>query len=194
MSRLEPWRILKSRQTYKDQWLSVRSDTCQRADGHIIDPFHIIEAREWINITALTDEGNVVLIREYRHGAQLVTIGLPGGCAKTGETDIDAVAKRELLEETGYACDRLVCVGRCYSNWANHTNHISCYLGIGAKRVADQSLDPNEEIDVLEKPFSEFLQYENNGPQISHHAANLFYVERFFAKHPELRPQSLPPR
>lgn len=186
---MEPWRILKSHYTYQDKWLTVRSDTCLREDGRIIDPYHIIEAYEYVSITALTDEGNVVLIREYRHGAGQVTIGLPGGQAEPGETNIEDVARRELLEETGYACDRLIRVGRCYANWATQNNQLSIYLGFGAKRVADQNLDPTEDIEVFEKPYSEFADYENNGAQVSHHAANLFYVERYFAKHPELKPK-----
>lgn len=187
MTRLKPWRTLSSEYLIKGKYLTVRVDKCDLGNGRTIDDFHILEYNDWINVIALTDAGNVVLIREYRHGAQAITTGLPSGSADPGE-NADKAAARELLEETGYACDELVCVGQSYANWASHNNQVCHYLGFGAKKVAEQNLDPNEEIDVFEMPYREFLDYENNGPQHSLHAANLFYAERYFAKNPERRP------
>lgn len=188
MTKLKPWRVTGSTYLVEHPYLTLRADTCDIGNGRTIDEYHIIEAPEWVNVIALTDTGNVVLIREYRHGAAAITTGLPSGSAEPGETDIDAVAARELLEETGYACERLICVGRSYANWARNNNQVSHYVGFGAKKIAEQNLDPNEDIEVFEMPYAEFLNYENNGPQHSLHAANLFYAERYFAKHPELRP------
>ena len=166
----------------------MRADTCDLGNGSVIDDYHILEYHDWINVIALTSAGNVVLIREYRHGAGAITTGLPSGTADPGE-DIDKAAARELIEETGYACERQICVGKSYANWASHNNQVCHYIGFGAKKVAEQKLDPNEVIEVFEMPYSEFLNYENNGPQHSLHAANLFYAERYFLKHPELRPK-----
>ena len=185
---IKPWKTLSSKPAFQDKYLSVRTDRCQHDSGHIVPTYHVIEQTEWVSIIPVTDAGNIVLIREYRHGAGKVTIGLPSGVADPGETDIAAVAARELREETGYACQTLVCVGSAYANWANQDNQVHYFLGFGAAPDGPQVLDPNEEIQVLEKPYEDFLAYENNGPQHCLHAAALFYAERHFLKNPDQRP------
>ena len=67
MSKLRPWEILTSRITYEDKWLRMRTDTCKTGHGKVINDFHIIEAKDWVNIIALTDRGEVVCILSLIH-------------------------------------------------------------------------------------------------------------------------------
>ena len=76
---IKPWKILESRQTFKDKFLSVRTDRCQREDGHVVPAYHVLEFTDWATIIPITDEGNIVLIREYRHAGEIVLLGVPGG-------------------------------------------------------------------------------------------------------------------
>ena len=155
---IKPWKILSSRKTFKDPFLSVRTDRCQRHDGHIVPNYHVLEFTDWATIVPVTDEGNIVLIREYRHAGQVVLLGVPGGVLDPGETDPETAARRELREETG------------------------------CRKTDVQALDPNEEIEVVEMPYEDFLAYETLDTQHALHAAALFYTERYFGKHPEKRP------
>ncbi|WP_370172027.1 MULTISPECIES: NUDIX hydrolase [Hyphomonas] len=185
---IKPWSILESRQTFKDRFLSVRTDVCQRDDGHIIDQYHVLEFTDWATIIPITDSGNIVLIREYRHAGEVVLLGLPGGVMDAGETDPKIAAQRELREETGYSARDFVPVGTCHPNPAVQNNRLHFFLATGCRKTDVQSLDPNEEIEVLEMPYQEFLSYEKFDAQHAHHAAALFYTERYFGKHPEKRP------
>lgn len=185
---IRPWTILESRQTFKDSFLSLRTDRCQREDGHIVPTYHVLEFTEWTTIIPLTSEGNIVLIREYRHAGGVVLTGLPGGVSDPGETDWAAVARRELQEETGYTAGEFIHVGACYPNPATQNNLLHYYLALDCQRTHDQSLDPNEEIEVLEMPYKEFLEYENFDVQHGLHAAGLFYAERWFMKNEHKRP------
>lgn len=185
---IKPWKILESKQTFRDQYLGVRTDRCVREDGHIVPTYHVIEQTPWVTVIPVTDAGNIVLVREYRHAAQVILTSLPGGVSDPGETDWQAVAARELAEETGYQARALHLVGDCYPNPATQNNRLYYYLALGCTPSVEQKLDPNEEIEVLEMPYADFLAYEGMATQHALHAAGLFYTERYFTKHPELRP------
>ena len=185
---IKPWKILESRQTFKDKFLSLRTDRCQREDGHVVPAYHVLEFTDWATIIPITDEGNIVLIREYRHAGEIVLLGVPGGVLDPGETDAEMAARRELREETGYSAEEMIPVGSCYPNPAIQDNQIHYFLATGCQKTHVQSLDQNEEIEVVEMRYEEFLAYESLDAQHGLHAAALFYTERYFGKHPEKRP------
>ena len=187
---IKPWKILESRQTFRDQHLGVRTDRCAREDGHIVPTYHVIQQTPWVTVFPITDAGNIVLIREYRHAAQVILTGVPGGVSDPGETDWEAVGRRELAEETGYAARAMRRIGTCFPNPAVQDNELHFFVALGCTPTAKQSLDPNEEIDVFEQRYDDFLAYEALDVQHGLHAAGLFYLERYFAKHPELRPNA----
>lgn len=185
---IRPWKILESVQTFRDQYLGIRTDRCEREDGHIVPTYHVIQQTPWVTVIPMTDAGNIVLVREYRHAAEKVMIGLPGGVSDPGETDWESVAARELAEETGYSARAYHPIGTCYPNPAIQDNQLHFYLALGCAPSVTQSLDPNEQIEVLEMPYAEFLAYERLDVQHALHAAALFYAERFFEQNPTLHP------
>ncbi|AXE64758.1 hypothetical protein BBF93_11375 [Hyphomonas sp. CACIAM 19H1] len=186
---IKPWKVLSSRQIMKDRFMGLRADQCEREDGHIVEAYNVIELTEWVTVIPVTDAGNIVLVREYRHASRVILTGLPGGVSDAGETDWAAVGARELREETGYVPREMVWVGTCHPNPATQNNKLHYYLALGCTPDAQQDLDPNEDIEVLEMPYSEFLDYGHLEVQHALHAAGLFYAERHFLKHPELRPK-----
>ncbi|MCA1635425.1 MAG: NUDIX hydrolase [Acidobacteria bacterium] len=98
-------------------------------DGREHD-FFVIEAPDWINVIPLTDAGEVVLIEQYRHGADEISLEIPGGMVDAGEGPREAAA-RELLEETGYAAAELIGLGKTRPNPAIQDNWIHTYLARG---------------------------------------------------------------
>ena len=185
---MKPWTILSSKQVMRDRFMGLRTDRCVRDDGHIVEAYHVTELTDWVTVIPLTDAGNIVLVREYRHAAGVFTLGLPGGVSDPGEIDWPAVGARELREETGYSTREMHHVGTCYPNPATQNNRLHYYLALGCHLTGTQSLDPNEEIEVLEMPYIEFLNYGTLEVQHALHAAALFYAESFLKRHSELRP------
>jgi ADP-ribose pyrophosphatase len=117
---IEPWRVLSSRISYEDRWLKVRSDDCVTADGRHISPYHVLEYPDCINVVALTPEGQLLLVREYRHGCGEIMLGLVSGAheAADGESAdaAERAARRELREETGYSGGRFTPILTSYPN------------------------------------------------------------------------------
>ena len=105
------WTTEASRIVVEDRWITLRADTCRRADGRLIDPYYVREYGEWTSILALTADGRVVTVREYRHGAGISVPALPSGSVEAVDADPSAAAVRELVEETGYRADRIVPLG-----------------------------------------------------------------------------------
>ncbi|MEO1027992.1 MAG: NUDIX hydrolase [Pseudomonadota bacterium] len=185
---VKPWKKLASRITFTDPWMTLRTDTVELNNGNIIENYHVIDAKDWVNIIALTDDGMMVTIHEYRHGIEEVTLGVPGGCIDPEDESPLVAAHRELEEESGYTCRELVQTGHSSANWADHSNQIYFFLGFGAEPNGRMNLDPNEEIAVSLTPFSDFRNYDFDGPKHTHHAAALFFAERYFKRHPDRDP------
>jgi ADP-ribose pyrophosphatase len=171
---LEPWRVVGSRITFEDRWLKVRTDRCVDRSGRIIDPYHVLEFPTWINVVAVTDRGEIVLAREYRHGAGEIVTGLPSGSMEPGESDPETAARRELGEETGYAGGTFLALASSYANPANQTNRAWSFLALGVRPTGIRRLDPNEEIEVIVEDYVGFMARfwrEGVSIQVSHAAA-----------------------
>ncbi|MTH96485.1 NUDIX hydrolase [Roseibium sp. RKSG952] len=117
--------------------------------------FYVQENPDWICVLPLTPEGQVVLVREYRHGAGEILTGLVGGTLENGDASPLHTARRELQEETGYRCAEMVTLGAAYANCRNHTNKVHYFLARNAFPASAQALDETEDIDVVLAPLAE---------------------------------------
>ncbi len=98
--RLDP-NILDTRYIIKRPWFTARCDKVQLPNGKINSEYYILEYPTWVNVIAITEDGQFLMVEQYRHGLRDVFMELVAGVVETGEEPL-AAAKRELLEETGY--------------------------------------------------------------------------------------------
>ena len=129
--------------------------------GHEHD-FFGIESADWVNVIPFTTQGEVVLVRQYRHGADRVTLEIPGGIVDPGEVPAVAAA-RELLEETGYRADALLPLGVVNPNPALFDNRLHVFAARGARRVAEIANDSTEETHVELVPAAALSQLVRDG-------------------------------
>ena len=155
MAKKLDWTTEKSEYILETEWITVRRDTCRMPNGKVVDPYYVMEFPGWINVVALTEQEEIILIRQYRQGLGQSNLELPAGMMeKTDVSPLEAI-QRELLEETGYEAEEWIETGAVSPNPANQNNWQYCFLARGAKKVAKQQLDENEQIEVLLKPLSE---------------------------------------
>jgi 8-oxo-dGTP pyrophosphatase MutT (NUDIX family) len=124
--------------------------------------FFGIESSDWVNVIPFTPRGDVVMVRQYRHGADRVTLEVPGGIVDPGEAPVDA-AVRELLEETGYRAEEIEPLGSVNPNPALFGNRLHAFVARGARRVAEVVNDRTEETRVEVVPRASLWQMVRSG-------------------------------
>jgi len=100
---LDSWKLLQTKQVFSAApWLTVHCDTAELPGGRVVDDFYRVVLPDFAVVVPLTDANEMVMVRGYKHGLGRVSISAPAGYVDPGESSLEA-AKRELLEETGYA-------------------------------------------------------------------------------------------
>jgi ADP-ribose pyrophosphatase len=93
--------------------------------------FHRIGSGDWVQILPITVDDEAILVRQYRHGAQRITLEMPGGLIDEGEEPATA-ALRECLEETGYRAPAARPLGAVNPNPALFRNLLHSFYAPGA--------------------------------------------------------------
>lgn len=142
------WKRLASEYLYQDRWLTVRKDTVKLPGGPVIPSYYVLEYPDWISVVGITKNGELILVKQYRHGIGKVSYELCAGTCESEDSSPLESARREMLEETGYG-------GGCWQEWmvvsanpSTHTNLNYCYLATDLEQVAEQSLEDTEQLSV----------------------------------------------
>lgn len=138
------WKTLASKTIIKDRWIDLRADDCLTPAGHEIAPFYVLNYPDWVHVVAITAEDEMVLVRQYRHGASDVFLELPAGTVDPEDADPADTARRELEEETGYRAGELRLVTSLYPNPGNQPNRVHTYLALGVTPSGRRKLDDAE--------------------------------------------------
>lgn len=144
MARPTPWKVLKSEVVADCRVFRVQGRRSVQGEDGPEATFFAIETADWVNVIARTPAGEVVLVRQFRHGVGEQILELPGGMIDSGESPLEAAA-RELMEETGYQADKLTVLGAANPNPALFTNVQYTVLAEGCTPTGEMALDEHEE-------------------------------------------------
>jgi ADP-ribose pyrophosphatase len=142
------WKILSSTYVSQHIYFTARRDRCKREDGFIIDPYYVVELPTSATALPITEEGKIILVKQYRHPIDEVILETPGGFIDEGEDFVTGM-KRELLEETGYSFTHIEHTGRVAANPGLLNNYTELFLATGGKKTNGQALDHNEEMEIV---------------------------------------------
>jgi 8-oxo-dGTP pyrophosphatase MutT (NUDIX family) len=156
-----PWKTLSTRIPYENAWIRVREDQVIRPDG---GPgiYGVVEIRPSVGVVALNERDDIVLVGQWRYSVNRYSWEVPRGGSHKGETDMLAVAKRELAEEAGLLAENwseLGSVDVC-NGVADDVQTLFLATGLSA---TDMRLDPEEDITVAWHPFEQAVNMAMDG-------------------------------
>ncbi|MGH3148436.1 MAG: NUDIX hydrolase, partial [Rubrobacter sp.] len=132
MAEGSDWKRLGSERLMETPYFSLRSDRLRLPNGAIKDPYYVVERPDAAIIFPLTPGGEVVLVRQYRPPLEGMELGLPAGLVEEDE-EPEAAARRELLEETGYASGTWEPLGSVASSPSLKDNRAYLFLARGVE-------------------------------------------------------------
>lgn len=150
---IKDWELVDSRVDRDYKVFRIKTDTSLSPRTNKAGQFYVIDTNDWVNVIPLTEQGEVVMIRQFRHGSKAVTLEIPGGLVDD-ETP-EKAALRELLEETGYQGDSVTYLGSTNPNPAIFNNLCHTYLVRNVRRISPINLDDDEDIEVTCVPLTE---------------------------------------
>ena len=174
------WKTLESKYLFKDLWFTVRADTCETPNGKIITPYYVYEFPTWVTALAMTEDGQVILEKQYRHALGEVAFEIPGGCVDDSDPSLEHAIARELMEETGYSFSKYEYLGKTCANPSTNNNWMHMFLATGGKKIKEQKLDEGEEIEVhlVSLDYLKNLLKENKIIQSMHVTAIYYALQR----------------
>lgn len=174
------WKTLRSEYLFNDAWFKVRKEVCETPEGKIVDPYYVYEFPTWVGAVPVTEDGRIVMVKQYRHALGEVCIEIPGGCVDETDKSLEEAVAREILEETGYRFASYEYLGKISPNPSTNSNLLHMFLAKGGRKIAAQQLDGNEEIEVILLTVEDLKQLlrENRILQSMHVTCILYALER----------------
>lgn len=152
---IKTWQKVGSKPVGDFRIFKIRSDVRINPRTGREHDFFVLDSVNWVNVVALTPDGQLVLVRQFRAGSDTVELEIPGGMMDPQENDPVATAIRELREETGYEGENARLLGSVWSNPAilsNKTHTVlieNCHLKHGIE------FDHGEDLETALVPVAD---------------------------------------
>lgn len=175
---MKGWIQLEREYIVNNKWVKLAKDKILLPNGTSIDDFYVFEKKNVSLIVALDENNNVLIKKEYRYPVDEILYELPGGTIE-GDENMLNVAKRELLEETGYISDEWTKLLTGYDYPTKDTNTVNIFLARNIKKVNQQQLDISEDIEFEFLPLEKAIDLcLSNDIKVNGTIVGLFLAEK----------------
>jgi ADP-ribose pyrophosphatase len=157
----DSWLTLGSEYLYRNPWCAFRVDEVRLPDGAEIE-YGILESGGFAAVVPVTDEGRVVLVRQWRQPLGDFTLELPSGGVDAGE-EPEVAARRELFEETGYRAEGLAHLVSVHTSTGRSTEVCHLFRCRAVRDEREPRPEQTEFIRVVELPLEEAVKRAVSG-------------------------------
>lgn len=149
------WKVLKSEDVSPSKWFPIIRDEVELPNGKVID-YYRSQLAPVAMVVAITEENELIFVRQYKHGIGEVCIEFPAGRIEHGHTPEEA-AIAELLEETGIVVNKqdLVKLIELWTEPSKSSVRVTGFFVKGVAITEDQQLEESENIEVLKVPIAQ---------------------------------------
>lgn len=156
------WERLETRYPFVGRRFKIREDLVRLPDGHELTYAHV-EGKGAVFVVPCTEEGQVILIRQYRYAVDDWCWEVPAGSMYDHAGTLEQLARRELIEEIGATCDELVYITWFYGgvSASNAVGHV--LLARGTRLDRDPQREATEFIEIHPMPVAEALSLARRG-------------------------------
>lgn len=177
---INKWKKISSEIVLDVPWMRIRKDQVKLTNGLVVNDFYLWEGRDIAMIVPILKNGNLILIRQYKHGIEEVTLEFPAGYVEEAETPAEA-AERELVEETGYAAKTISEVGVLTGEPNKSTGKVYVYCAQGLMGGGQVKHDITEDLELEEISLGDAVKMITEGKiWASYTIASLFlYLQKF---------------
>ncbi|MDM5156286.1 NUDIX hydrolase [Bacillus sp. DX1.1] len=167
-------RTIATEPIFDGRVIKVRVDEVVLPNGEI-SKREIVNHPGAVAIIAVTDEGKIVLVEQYRKALEKEIVEIPAGKLEPGEKP-EITAVRELEEETGYVCDSMEFVTSFYTSPGFADEILYVYKATGLKKKEDKAaLDEDEFVELMELSLEEAISLMQE--QRIHDAKTIFALQ-----------------
>jgi len=146
---IRPWPLLASERIFDAGLFQVARDRARSPRTGAEHDFYVVSMADWVMVVALTKDGKLVLVRQYRHGSREAGLEVPGGLHERAAEGTAEAAARELTEETGYGGGTWLFLGELRPQPALLSNRAWIYLAKELELRAEPEPDAGEDIEVV---------------------------------------------
>lgn len=177
------WNIISEKEVFSCKIFKINEMECFLPSKNISNNFFSLKLYNWANIFAYTKEKNVILVKQHRLGANIVTVEVPAGAIEKDE-DPKIAAIRELEEETGYLPENIILLKKIRVNPAIQDNFCYFFLAENCNKIKDINLDLTEEIEIVIKPISQLFNSVLSSDLIDNSLSlmSIMFAKEYFTK------------
>lgn len=156
------WPLVGEETILETPVFTVKKSICRSPKDGRDKGFFVLDCPEWVQVLAVTDDQEVILVRQFRQASREISLELPGGVVEKGQTPEEA-GRRELREETGYEAANWRHLASFRPNPATHNNQAHLFLAEGARLTGPTEFDENEDIELVKVPVNDLPTLVLNG-------------------------------
>ena len=151
----QSWTLLSSRQIADYRILRIREDRYRFEPTQAEGDFVVCESSDWALVIPVTPDGQVVLVRQYRHGVRQVVLEVPGGVLDDGESPEATSPRGNSARKPATRQKTSGLSAKCFPTPPSNNATAYVVLAEGCRLTSGQSLDPFERIEVILRPLAD---------------------------------------